>query len=257
MTKTATKPEPITYPLHPLLVNTKNVEPLTEPIEALDVHRLTADGKRPMLAWVPADELPDELALLERFGPGSYEIVGRNGLRSAILRRAFVDVGEPVAAPPPSPAAPATSAPASPSHDVFALFERFERSRAEDRRELAREAQQQRERDAKQQETLLSVVMTSMQAMMARQAPAAPSDGGDAFDKFLDRMAKWNEAQRNERAEALAEQEVIREKVTEEVQATEAAKAKSSDADVLTTIITPLAEKLAEKMVDKPHGAAS
>lgn len=252
MTKTATKPAAPTYPLHPLLVNTKNVEPLTEPIEALDVHRLAPDGKRPMLAWLPADDLPDELALLERFGPGSYEIVGRNGLRSAILRRAFVDVGD-VAPAPPAPAPPATAAPAAPSGETLfvSLLERFERSRAEDRREAAREAQQQRERDAKQQETLLSVVMTSMQAMMQRQAPAPPSDGGDAFDKFLDRMAKWNEAQRNERAEALAEQEVIREKVTEEVQATEAAKAKSSDADVLTTIITPLAEKLAEKMVDK------
>lgn len=93
---------------------------LKEPIETIDVCKFSslnaihsgppALRQASFLAWLPANQLLDEAALLESFGPGHYQLVGRNLARNKILRRALIRVGlqrgagdaQPAPAPAPS-----------------------------------------------------------------------------------------------------------------------------------------------------------
>lgn len=93
-------------PIHPLFV-TDDDKPIAEPIAFIHVHRFHSNGRLPCIDVVPAEQLESEPQLVERYGPGTYQLVGRNDSRSRIVRRVTIDVDAPAsAASAPSPNAP-------------------------------------------------------------------------------------------------------------------------------------------------------
>lgn len=133
----------LTIEVHPLFADENKTE-LDEPIAFIDVRRFFPNGKNPMIAVVPAEELGDEIALRERYGPGTYILVGRNANRSRILRRATVDVEDERAATPPAEPAAAAPSPTPPAaaqgNELVALIIKQQLEDARVAREEAREA---------------------------------------------------------------------------------------------------------------------
>lgn len=158
----AVEEAPEGYPVHPLFATSKNVEPLLAPIETIDVMRITK-GRPRMLGWAPIDELPDEMAIEERYGPGDYELVGRTVDRSRILRRVHLSVGEPetdddgietdeTPATQPQPAAPA---PAQGGVNVTELFGL-----------MMRETRESKEREAKMMMMFINMMQQNSTATL-------------------------------------------------------------------------------------------
>lgn len=102
--------EPAGYPLPPLFLDpTRDQHPTTpERLATVDVRQLVPGRSRPtFLGYRLIEHLPDENAILKLYGPGDFELIGRNGNRSRILARVVHSIEAPpagAAAPPPAPA---------------------------------------------------------------------------------------------------------------------------------------------------------
>jgi hypothetical protein len=232
------EPAAAPIPIHPLFVSSKNTDPLPCPIGAIDVHRRTPAGKMPMLRWLPADALADEMELLEQFGPGEYMLVGRDEARTTILRRAFVDVGEVPEAPPP---AAATKAAPSAMDFVTAMLEReredrrAEREREREERKSEREREQIRSRETLQLVTGFANSQLESQREFTKALAASKGSAGNtsAMKDFLDFHESMS-----------AQQQAQRDVLTEEIKGTLEAKG----SDIVETFAAGIAEGIANKV---------
>jgi hypothetical protein len=233
-------PEPKTFPLHPLFVTSKSAhEPLFIPIGTIDVHRKTKAGKYPMLCWVPSDDLPDENAVLERFGPGEYLFVARDEGRTQVLRRAFVDLGEVPEEEEQEKKAKSPGDEGSALKFVMGMLEREREDRKAEREREERRADAQRERDdarsADQMKMLTGFAQGQIDSMRTFTTALASSKNGNSgsFKEFL-------EAHETMQANAHAQRDAIADQVREEVQATKG--------DVIETFVESLGAGMAAKM---------
>ena len=235
------------YEVHPLFVDDSEHEPLRAPIKTIDVMRLTKAKKFAFLDWCTVADLPDERALLAKFGAGTYHLVGRDVSRSRILRRINVTVGEaadddeiPTAAP-----APATSSGESTLIEMLKLERQREAAR-EDRDRSERAAE--REREAARNESMMKMAMQFAGAQvesvkeLARATIAAKTAAQNNTDAktVLDMVEQA-------KIDALSQREALREEFQ--------AEAANSKTDFVETAVEAFATKLAEKVV--PNGQAS
>lgn len=150
-----TPPDDEEIEVHPLFAGAHAVKPLKAPIEAIDVMRVVK-GKLKFVKWLPADELPDEEAIIYAFGPGDYELVGRSNERKKIVSRARVSVGDDDDSDDDSPAIapPDQDPPKTSASELFSLFERMQASRD-------REAAEQRAREQQLVATTIAAIQQS------------------------------------------------------------------------------------------------
>lgn len=178
-------------PMHPLFAHSKSVEPLPYPIEAIDVCRLK-NGKSRMLRWLPADDLPDEIALLEQFGDGDYELIGRDASRARILRRVFLSVGEGGGSDDDEREAPRQVVVQQPNNQLTEVFGL-----------LFQEMSRSREREAAAQERMLSAVTESSKTVV--QAITTLASARLADQKEIVAAIASREPQSDFNAEKMAE----------------------------------------------------
>jgi hypothetical protein len=106
---------PVGFPLPGLFLDVTRADqaPTTpERIATVDVRRIVPGRTRPVfLGYRLIEHLPDEDTVCKLYGPGDYELIGRNGNRSRILARIVHSVeAAPTPAPAPPQAAPAAHA---------------------------------------------------------------------------------------------------------------------------------------------------
>lgn len=174
--------------MHPLFV-TDDEKELAEPIGVIYVHRFAKTGSMPCIDVVPADEITDEMQLRERYGPGSYVLVGRNLARSRILRRISIQVdavdgscGSSEA--PPAPATPSAASPAAPG---MGLAEMMFKSMLEMQQKFAERSEAHTATIVKAISDMSGARLADQRDMIAALAKGKEGGGGSAqYEKGLE-----------------------------------------------------------------------
>lgn len=184
---------------------------------------LTVDRERPYRessgrTWEP-DEIPDEDALRELFGPGTYYVRARNAKRHVLAARRFVirgpgvplalDGSRSLADPsfaPPGPAGGTVGA-QGPSTDMAMLLAFMKETRSESAQQLQSLMAVERERSQTMIATIVELSKATIEASTRaaeKIAAAPPASTVDPFEKFQEGMAFATELQ-NQLHEAKAE----------------------------------------------------
>ena len=191
---------------------------------------LTVDRERPYRessgkTWEP-DEIPDEDALRELFGPGTYYVRARNAKRHVLAARRFVlrgtglplaldgsrAIADPSYVPPSLTAGPTggNGAVNGPSTDMAMLLAFMKETRSESAQQLQSLMAVERERSQTMIATIVELSKATIEAStraaekIAAAPVAAPVSTVDPFEKFQEGMA-FATALQNQIHEAKAE----------------------------------------------------
>lgn len=239
------EPEPSDreIPCHPFFVSTLEAKgPLSRPIDTIDVERLKGVGPKKRFVfvdWTTATDLPDERALAQKYGGGTYKLTGKNLDRNCFIRSVILEVDGAEEEEDEVPRAPAAAAPAQSN-----LADMLLQMMLQDRKESALRHERDLERAHMHSETMLKTVTTFASAAMQM------SGGGSSNMKDMMEFSRLQrESETEARMVALAEREAIEESVLER----HAAQG-GNDGDLIDAALKPIMDRVGSRMADKMDG---